>query len=699
MKKLMTGVLSLSALMSTAIAGEEVKNYVISSNVELPSMSAASTSITQQMVRMQLIQNAQHDMMSEASNAGVAISSQLQNLGAISFAKMTVSQAKQLQEAGYTVEETGYKYLINPVPGPVTADASIQADTIPYGISKVRANETWGDTTGSGVKVCIIDTGLDTDHSDLDANFVEGVSTAGEPGPDDVHGHGTHVAGTIAAEQNGSDVVGVAPDAQLYIAAAFNSSGQATDESILNALDWCVNKNTKVINMSYGGSGSTSAEEAAYQAAYNAGVLMVAATGNSGASAPISYPARYPTTMAVGATNSSDGIASFSQRGPEIDVTAPGVSVLSDRNGGGTTTMSGTSMATPHVAGAAAAVLGADNTLTHDQVRQVLRDTAVDLGSAGFDNTYGYGRIDLRAAVDSLGSSSGAPNANFSYVVDSNNPLMVQFTDSSTDSDGSVVGWSWDFGDGASSNAQNPSHTYAANGTYTVRLTATDNDGKTNTHTESVTVSIPQGGELSKGVPVSGIGATQGDVVHYYIDVPAGASNLTFDTSGGSGDADLYVRFGAEPTTSQYDCRPYRWGNTENCSFSTAQEGRYYVMLRAYSTFDNVQLVADYTVSGGGGGSFEETNLSDSQGQWKHYTLNVGAGVSTLTAEMSGGSGDGDLYVRYGSEPTTSQYNCRPYRWGNNETCTINNPQSGTWYISIRAYSSYSGVTLRGEAQ
>ncbi|MCO7223877.1 pre-peptidase C-terminal domain-containing protein [Pleionea sp. CnH1-48] len=276
---------------------------------------------------------------------------------------------------------------------------------------------------------------------------------------------------------------------------------------------------------------------------------------------------------------------------------------------------------------------------------------------------------------------------------------MVQFTDSSTDSDGSVVGWSWDFGDGASSNAQNPSHTYAANGTYTVRLTATDNDGKTNTHTESVTVSIPQGGELSKGVPVSGIGATQGDVVHYYIDVPAGASNLTFDTSGGSGDADLYVRFGAEPTTSQYDCRPYRWGNTENCSFSTAQEGRYYVMLRAYSTFDNVQLVADYTVSGGGGGSFEETNLSDSQGQWKHYTLNVGAGVSTLTAEMSGGSGDGDLYVRYGSEPTTSQYNCRPYRWGNNETCTINNPQSGTWYISIRAYSSYSGVTLRGEAQ
>ena len=276
--------------------------------------------------------------------------------------------------------------------------------------------------------------------------------------------------------------------------------------------------------------------------------------------------------------------------------------------------------------------------------------------------------------------------------------MTVSFTDQSTDADGSIVSRNWNFGDGNSSTATNPTHTYASSGSYNVTLTVTDNDGLTDSTSQSIQVSDSVQGQLTKGVPETNLIGSQGDTAQYWIDVPANSSNLTFDISGGSGDADLYVRFGAEPTTSTYDCRPYRSGNTENCSFATPQEGRYYVMIRAYSAYSGVQLVADYSESTGGA-SFEETNVSASQGQWQHYTLEVPAGSSTLTAVITGGTGDADLYVRAGQQPTTSNYECRPYRWGNEETCTINNPQAGTWYVSVRAYSTFSGLTVRGEAQ
>ena len=290
---------------------------------------------------------------------------------------------------------------------------------------------------------------------------------------------------------------------------------------------------------------------------------------------------------------------------------------------------------------------------------------------------------------------SGDPVANFTFTT---NQLSVSFSDSSSDADGNIVSRSWNFGDGNGSSAQNPTHTYSSAGSYNVSLTVTDNDGLTDTTSKTVQVNDTAQGELSKGVAVTGISGSQGDTVNYWIDVPANASNLTFDISGGTGDADLYVRFGAEPTTSTYDCRPYRSGNSENCSFSAPQEGRYYVMIRAYSSYSGVQLIADYDESTGGN-SFEETNVSAAQGNWQHYTLNVPAGSTSLNAEITGGTGDADLYVRFGAEPTTSTYECRPYKWGNEETCTVNNPQAGTWYISVRAYSAFSGLTVRGESQ
>ncbi|TQV72326.1 PKD domain-containing protein [Aliikangiella marina] len=288
----------------------------------------------------------------------------------------------------------------------------------------------------------------------------------------------------------------------------------------------------------------------------------------------------------------------------------------------------------------------------------------------------------------------GRPNADFEY---SANSLSVSFTDRSSD-DGSIVNYLWDFGDGQQSSLRNPTHNFNRSGTYSVSLTVTDNDNLNDTYTVDITVENELDGMLLKGVPVEGVSGATGDEVEFYFDVPENARTASFKILGGSGDADIYVRFGAEPTTSRYDCRPYKSGNSETCSFNPAQAGRYFVMLRAYRSYSNVSLVADYTEGSGDELRFDETGLSGARGSWQHFTLELPEGMTELSAVMSGGSGDADLYVRYGSQPTTSGYQCRPYKNGNNESCKINNPSAGTWFISVRAYSSFSNVDLTGEA-
>ncbi|WP_444944133.1 M4 family metallopeptidase [Microbulbifer sp. ZKSA006] len=207
--------------------------------------------------------------------------------------------------------------------------------------------------------------------------------------------------------------------------------------------------------------------------------------------------------------------------------------------------------------------------------------------------------------------------------------------------------------------------------------------------------------ELENGVPETGLGGSSGDDLQFSLDVSGDATDLSFVMSGGSGDADLYVRFGSPPTTSTYDCRPYESGNNETCDIANVQNGTYYAMVYGYSSFSGVSLVGSYTGGGGGGGSdsWEETDLSGSRRSWQHFTIEVDNGASTLDAVMEGGSGDADLYVRFGQEPTRLAYDCRPYQSGNDESCSISNPDAGTWYISIRGYSAYSGVTLSASTE
>jgi len=201
---------------------------------------------------------------------------------------------------------------------------------------------------------------------------------------------------------------------------------------------------------------------------------------------------------------------------------------------------------------------------------------------------------------------------------------------------------------------------------------------------------------LKNGVPVTGLSASTGQDVTYTMEVPSGATNIQFEISGGSGDADLYVKFGSAPTDSSYDCRPYKNGNAETCT-GTQTGGTYHVRVKAYNAFSNVTLTGSYSgdTNPPGNDPIDRTEtVNVAQGDWQRFTQVLPAGYNSLNVSISGGSGDADLYVRRGAASTTSSYDCRPYQWGNEENCDFNNPAADTWHIDVRGYSASSNVTL-----
>ncbi|KZC40389.1 MULTISPECIES: M4 family metallopeptidase [Rhodanobacter] len=202
--------------------------------------------------------------------------------------------------------------------------------------------------------------------------------------------------------------------------------------------------------------------------------------------------------------------------------------------------------------------------------------------------------------------------------------------------------------------------------------------------------------ELQNNVGVTGVSGAAGGDNDYFITVPTGASNLVMSISGGTGDADLYTKFGSAPTTTSYDCRPYKTGNAESCSVAAPSAGKYYIKVHGYSAYSGVTVKASYSTGGSTGGlqnGVPVTGLAGSAGQELSYTVTVPTG-SNLTIAISSGTGDADLYVRKGSAPTTTTYDCRPYLTGNNESCSFT-AASGTYYIKVRGYSSFSGVSLK----
>ena len=380
--------------------------------------------------------------------------------------------------------------------------------------------------SGEGVKVAVLDSGVNFNHFDLRDNFDLSANELGydfvsdDFFPEDVYGHGTHVAGILAAASNGFGVVGVAPNAQIVALRVLDDNGEGTSSRIIEALQWIQNYNAahpdspiRITNNSYGTGSNSSQLEAAFDVLASSGVLHIGAAGNEGSAAGngnnVGYPARYDSVVAVAAVDRNNLRASFSSTGSDVEISAPGVAVLSTWKDGvnllgpqpfsfeGYTgeyfiEANGTSMAAPHVAGVAALLMAADPSCTAEAVRNKMNETALDLGEIGKDKLYGYGLVDASSA---LGIGSIANNSPVAYgqTVDTTQNSSVAITLIATDPDGDPLTYSIATGPANGTvSGTGPDITYAPNTEFSGvdSITYEVKDSKGATATATVTINV-----------------------------------------------------------------------------------------------------------------------------------------------------------------------------------------------------------------
>ncbi|MGE5458451.1 MAG: S8 family serine peptidase [Methanococcaceae archaeon] len=285
-------------------------------------------------------------------------------------------------------------------------------DTVPWGITRIGAPlvHTNGNK-GTGINVAIIDTGINYNHPDLRDNYKGGYDFVNDDvDPLDDNEHGTHCAGIIAAADNEIGVIGVAPEANLYSLKMLDSTGSGYISDLIAAIEWAIetrkdtdtSNDIQIISMSLGSNSGVTALETACSLAYDSGILLVAAAGNDGnrrgTGDSVDYPGAYSSVIAVAATDSMNKRASSSSTGPAVELAAPGVNIYSTYQNS-YTSLSGTSMACPHVAGTAALVLAANPSFTNSNIRDRLAKTATDLGTWRRDKLYGYGLVNAATAA------------------------------------------------------------------------------------------------------------------------------------------------------------------------------------------------------------------------------------------------------------------------------------------------------------
>ncbi|WP_335901400.1 S8 family serine peptidase [Shewanella algae] len=587
------------------------------------------------------------------------------------------------------------------------------SETTPWGQTYVGATQLADNLSGNRT-ICIIDSGYDRAHQDLSGNNVTGTNNSGtgnwfEPGNNNAHG--THVAGTIAAIANNEGVVGVMPNqnANIHVIKVFNESGWGYSSSLVSAVDTCVDNGANVVTMSLGGSGSSTTERNAMTNHFNNGVLLIAAAGNDGNNTH-SYPASYDAVMSVASVDSNKNHSAFSQYTNQVEISGPGEAILS------TVTRGEGRLADIVIAGQS---LFAEGVVPHNRfvpsgsnyvpspisasASGELAECDTSGGNYNCGNMTGkvclvqrlenqgagYPEINAVRACNNAGaaativySNSDLPGLQNPFLVDSNTELTKASVSVDREtglalrnqigqqaSVSNTTGEDYEYYNGTSMATPHVSgvatlvwsyHTEcsAAQVRQALKATAEDLDvpGRDDRTGYGLVNAVaakeyldascngpsdpgtPSDGQLENGVAVNNLSGAKDDELHFFLNVPAGASNLSFNLSGGTGDADLYMQYGAAPTTSSFDCRPWKGGNTESCSVNSPQAGTYYVMVRGYSSFSGASLVASYTGSSStnpGGGAASYTN-----GDNANIPDNNSTGItSPISVSRSGDSG------------------------------------------------------------
>jgi subtilisin family serine protease len=360
---------------------------------------------------------------------------------------------------------------------------------IPWGIKRVGADGIWPTgNKGGGVKIALLDTGIDYTHPDLDANYKGGYDFVNDDAdPMDDNRHGTYCAGIIAAEDNDIGVVGVAPEASLYAVKVLDGNGVGRWSTVVAGIEWAMENGMDVVSMSLAGPYSTTMEQACAKA-YEAGLLLVAAAGNE-YGGEVLYPAKWETVIAVSAVDDADQIANFSSVGPEVELAAPGVYIYTTSLHEGYTYVSGTSAACPHVSGIAALIIAA-GVRGNTAVRARLDSTADDLGDPGRDKFYGFGLVNAKAASPPTVNQPPIANAGGPYAGTIGE--AITFDASGSIDDGTIVSYEWDWdNDGVyddRTSSPKITHAWSEAHTGTITLRVTDDEGLTDTDTTSVTV-------------------------------------------------------------------------------------------------------------------------------------------------------------------------------------------------------------------
>lgn len=417
------------------------------------------------------------------------------------------------------------------------------------------------DSAGAGVHIYVVDTGINPDHSEFSGrvgtsrNFVRPLlfGSADPDDWDDCNGHGTHVASTAAGTR-----WGVAKKATVHAVRVLDCNGSGSGSDILAGIDWVTANHVKpaVANLSLGTVGGRSqAQEDAVAAMIAAGVFTAVAAGNDNANACNTSPAAEPTAFTVGATQSDDRRASYSNYGSCLDIFAPGTGITAAdyRSNNGSTTMSGTSMAAPHVAGAAALLLGRIPSATVADVEAALISSA----TAGVVANRGNGSPNLLLFVDpddGGAPADAAPTAAFDVSCDGHS---CSFDASASSDDHGITSWQWQFGDGSSGTGQTVSHAYAADGSYTVTLTVTDSAGQQDSASRTIDVA-----GAAPGAPCS-------DCEHASGQLGNGQSVYYSSASGFTSDGGRFEGWLSGPANADFDLLLQKRSCLFVCSWST----------------------------------------------------------------------------------------------------------------------------------